>query len=271
MTQIEETPLLHWMIDPPDMGGLAWSEPTALVTQQVLGWLVLAAGLLSCWKPSLALLGALALLQTVLTIAMWRIGDGFALQADFLPVQLLTLFPFATQLVRIVAPLGLLLLLRKRSQASPPGEDLSSLMWLFRWALAIVFVAHGIEALQHNPPFLDLLINTSSQLFGARLSETTARHCLTAIGGLDLAVALACLTTRSPTVACWMAFWGISTAASRIVANGWHPSWHETLTRIPHFGVALAVACWWYLLKSSRSPTELPPDTSRDPRRETPH
>ena len=38
----QETPLLHWMIDPRDVGGLDWQESTALAIQQVVGWAALA-------------------------------------------------------------------------------------------------------------------------------------------------------------------------------------------------------------------------------------
>lgn len=263
LTQIEETPLLHWMLDPTDIGGLAWSELTALDVQQVVGWFVLLAAGLVLWRPHAVVLVPLIVLQLLITVAMWRIADGYPLQAVWAPPPLLTLFPFATQIGRIAVPLGLLLIYRS-SPEDPLGHKRAALtMQLLRWALAIVFFAHGIEAWQQSPRFLDLMINSTQRIFSLSMTESTARQCLTAIGGLDIAIAIACLGVRSLTVMWWMTLWGLATAASRLVANGWQMSWHETLSRIPHFSLPLAVVLWWHLLKYHR--TADPKDEHQNP------
>ncbi len=244
LTQIEETPLLHWMLDPTDIGGLAWSESTALVVQQVVGWLVLLAAGVVLWWPHVAVLGPLVVLQALITVAMWRIVDGYALQATSISPKLLMFFPFATQLGRVAAPLGLLLLSRVQDERRAVLP-----MQLLRWSIAVVFLAHGVEAWQQNPRFLDLLINSTQRLFGLSLSQAAAEQWLAAIGTLDIVLAVACVSVRSLTVLGWMAFWGAVTALSRLVANGWETSWHEALTRISHFGIPLAVVLWWHLLK----------------------
>ncbi len=244
LTQLEETPLLHWMLDPTDIGGLAWSESTALVVQQVVGWLTLLAAGLVLWRPHVAVLGPLVVLQTLITVAMWRIADGYSLQASWISPPLLMLFPFATQLGRIAAPLGLLLLSHARDERR---KALS--MQILRWSIAVVFLAHGLEAWQQNPRFLDLLINSTQRIFGLSLSQQAAEQCLASIGAVDIVLAIACVSSRSPAVLWWMAFWGATTTLSRLVANGWEVSWHESLTRISHFGIPLAVVLWWHLLK----------------------
>jgi len=253
LTQIEETPLLHWLLDPTDIGGLAWSEATALLVQQIVGWLVLLAAFLVLWRPHAAVLGPLVLLQVLITVAMWRIAEGYSLQASWAQPQVLTLFPFATQLARIAASLGLLLLCFAAVER-PLGERRVALtMQMLRWASAAVFLAHGIEAGQLNPKFVDLLIDSTQRLFGYSLSQSTAERWLVVIGGLDIVIAIACVSVRSLTVMWWMAFWGGAAAASRIVAFGWDKSWHETFTRSPHFGVPLAVVLWWHLLKCQQT------------------
>ena len=249
MTQVEETPLLHWLLDPKDIGGLAWSEATALAVQQVVGWLVLLAGGLTLWRPYAVVLGPLVILHTLITVAMWRIAEGYPLQITWIAPQMLALFPFATQIARICAPLGLLLLRRERGELSEDERRIDWAMQLLRWTIAVAFIAHGIEAVQLNPVFLDLLINSSQRLVGVSLSQATAETYLSIIGVIDIIVAFACVSFRWRSVLWWMALWGAATAVSRVIANGWDSSWHETLTRISHFGVPLAVALWWHLLK----------------------
>jgi len=251
-TQIQETPLLHWLINPHDIGGLGWDESTALTTQQIVGWLVLLAGGVVLWRPRPVVLGALALLQTLIAVAMWRLAEGYALQTQWIPPQLLTLFPLATQMARMVAPLGLMLLVRPGDQKS----RLASAVTLLRWTIAIVFLTHGIEAWQQNPKFLDLLIGASQRLLGLSLPQSLAEQILTVIGGVDVLLAIACVSIRSSSVLWWMVIWGAITAFSRIAAHGWPFAWHETFTRITHIGLPLAVVLGWHLLKyESRAAT----------------
>lgn len=249
LTQVQETPLLHWLINPTDIGGLAWNESTAFATQQVIGWLVLLVSVLVLWRPHAALLLPLVLLQTLVTVAMWRIADGYSLQVAWVPAQLLTLFPFVTQLARMAAPLGLMLLCNTSPSRPSDQRRIAHTMQMLRWVTAIVFLAHGIEAWQHNPKFVDLLISSTHNVFGIYLTESMAEAALTTIGALDLLLVVACVSRRWLAVMGWMAFWGALTAFSRVLAQGWETSWHEAFTRVPHLGVPLAVALWWHLLK----------------------
>ncbi len=249
MTQIEETPLLHWMLDPTDIGGLAWTESTALAVQQVVGWWVLFAAGWVLWRPRVVVLAPLVLLQVLIAVAMWQINDGYTLLVSWIPHSVLTLFPFATQLARIAAPLGLLLLISKDVNQSYSERRTAIAMQILRWSIAVVFLAHGLEAWLQNPLFLDLLISANQRLFGQSLSQKTAEQCLAAIGGVDILLAVACVAVRSQAIMWWMAFWGAVTSLSRLVAYGWVFSWHETFTRSSHLGIPLAVVLWWHLLK----------------------
>ena len=260
-TQVEETPLLHWLLGPSDIGGLAWKESTSLVVQQVVGWFVLVAGAIVLWRPVAAILVALTLIQIAITVAMWQIADGYSLQLDWVPARYLTLFPFATQLLRIAAPLGLLLLSQNTGNKTDFLQRSARTMLFLRWATAIVFVAHGIEAIQLNPKFVDLIIGTTQSTLGISLAQTTAEHCLAVIGVIDVLVAVACVSVRWTPLMCWLTFWGGITALSRILANGWDLSWHESLTRTPHFGVPLAVVLWLQLIKSEQAAVEAVKDS----------
>lgn len=260
-TQIEETPLLSWMINPSDIGGLGWSEATAISIQQTLGWSLLAAAVVLVWTTHTVVLALASAVQVLLAVAMWRLAEGFNLQADWLPPSVLTLFPFATQLLRMAAPFALLLLIRDCSSSQVAPSRTVRVMELLRWATAIVFFVHGIEALQRNPKFIDLMIVSTEQTLGWNLSESTAAMILTTIGTIDVLAAVACVSFRSLPIMGWVAFWGGLTAMSRVVAHGWDVAWHQAFTRVPHFGVPLAVALWWYLLRSdafvnSQAPVE---------------
>jgi hypothetical protein len=253
LTRIEETPLLHWMLAPSDIGGLAWPEATALLVQQVAGWFVLLAGALLLWRPHAVVLVPLVMLQLLIAVAMWQIAEGYPLQAEWVSPHLLTLFPFVTQLGRIAAPLGLLLVCQRESGDVAGERRIDRTIQMLRFSAAVVFLAHGIEAWQLNPKFVDLIITSAQRVLGISVTESAAQGCLATIGGIDMVIAIACVGVRSRTVMVWMAFWGLATAMSRLLANGWQASWHETFVRAPHFGIPLAVALWWLLLECRES------------------
>ena len=255
-TQIGETPLLSLMINPPDVGGWGWNEATGLAIQMAIGWLALAAGGLVLWRPSLVVTLPLFLLQVMLAVAMWRTDYGFIPEAAWLPPQLGALFPFTSQLGRIASPLGLQLLLwctpDWRSQTSKLNRAAN---WM-RWAAAITFFVHGIEAWQLHPPFIDLVISSAMNFFGAGLPQAGVERLLLIIGLVDMVIAVICVMTRIRGVLWWMAFWGGVTAFSRITAFGFEPMWHQTLLRTPHIGLPVAVVLTWILLGWMAQPTD---------------
>jgi len=256
LTQIEETPLLALLWGHADVGGLGWDESAALAAGHAIGWLTLAAGLCVLVRPTALLLVPLALLQLLFAVAMWRTGGGFALQIDWLPLPIAALFPLATQSARIAAPLGLMLLDPWLVERPLSPRRVSAGIGLLRWAAALTFVAHGIEAWQHYPVHVDLLIDSLNQTLGIRLSQAAAEHALTAFGMVDVLVALACVGTRLRWVLWWMVLWGAITAASRTLAYGWEIAWHETATRVSHLGAPLAVVLYWHLVSWSSDTAE---------------
>ncbi len=252
LIQIGESPLLSWLIDPRDIGGLAWSEATGLAVQQTVGWLVIAAGGVVLLRPYAAVLVPLSLFQLLIAVATWRTNSGFTLHAEWLSPSWAALFPFATQSARIVAPMALLLLVPWRVER--PKKPRITLrvrlaMSLLLAGAGITFFAHGIESLQRNPVFLDLLISTGNRLFGVSLSQASAEALLFVVGIIDLIVAVACLSNRMRGVLWWMAFWGAITTLSRITAIDWQVSWFAAATRAPHIGVPLAAVLHWHWLR----------------------
>ncbi|HCK40987.1 MAG TPA: hypothetical protein DHW22_05085 [Planctomycetaceae bacterium] len=255
LSQSGETPLLHWIINPADIGGLHWNEANALILQQTLGWLALLSGVCVLFRPCAAVLGPLVLLQLVLAIAMWQNADGFPLSADLLPAEWVTLFPFLTQSARIAAPLGLLLLDPWRTPRPLSEKRTFCAMTLLRWAIAITFLAHGIESWQLNPHFIDLLIGASSNILGVNLPQTNAEHILSLIGAVDILLAILCVTTKSRWVLGWMALWGALTAISRIFVWG-ISFWHMGLVRVPHMTLPLIVFLYLHLLQCRQEKSE---------------
>jgi hypothetical protein len=244
----EETPFLQWLLDPTDIGGLGWNESTALVAQRIVGWFVLAAGVSVLVRPTAAVLAPLTLLHLLVAVAMWRTDDGFSLESSWLSPSVSALFPFATQMARIAAPLGLLLLDPWRCERPLSERRVAVTIGVLRWVIAITFVAHGLEAWLHYPEFVDYWIGTTRKLFGTRMSESTADTLLSFIGCLDFLAAAACVTTRWRAVGWWMVFWGAATAFSRITSYGLNVGWHATAIRAPHVGVPLAVVLYWHLV-----------------------
>jgi len=248
LTQIGETPLLSWLIGPADVGGLAWSEAAGLATQSAIGWVVLVAGIVVLLRPMAAVTLPLFFFQLCIATAMWQTDYGFVPEASWLPTQLGELFPYSSQLTRIASPLGLQLLWWCGDDWSANSQRVDRVANLMRWAVAITFAAHGIEAWLHYPAFIDLVIGTAWNLFGAGLPQAGVERLLTIIGVLDVVIAVICVTTRVRGVLWWMAIWGGVTAFSRITAYGFDASWHMTLVRMPHVGVPVAVVLIWVLV-----------------------
>ena len=267
-TRWEETPFLHWLLDPTDIGGLNWSEATALAVQQTVGWLTLLAGLCTLVRPCAAVLGPVALVQLLIAVAMWRIDDGFSLESEWLTPETTALFPLATHMARFAAPMGLLLLDPWRVERPLSGRRMVLAIGGLRWAVAITFFAHGIEAWQLNPEFVDYWIGTSERIFGTRMSQPTAEWLLTFTGVADILAAIACVSTRWRAVWWWMAFWGGVTALSRIASYGLDIGWSAALIRAPHVGVPIAVVLYWHLIGWTRAESAAQPSIATNTNKE---
>lgn len=118
------------------------------------------------------------------------------------------------QAVRFAAPLALAFLCAYRERLWTAGD------WILRLGVAVTFATHGWEALQHHPPFIDLLLGSVDRL-GLHetldMSEARATSLLTVIGWMDLALALFVLVARARVIVLWMTVWGLATAASRYI------------------------------------------------------
>ncbi len=146
-----------------------------------------------------------------------------------------------THSARYAAPLVLALWLvaaRRQPEAATRWQSIGA--WLLRFALAAVFVSHGLEALQGHPGFVDLILSSALNLGGWRLTEGTATAALEWIGVADFAAAGALILRPHPAVLAWAAFWAALTACSRLTANGWG-AYPDVLLRAAYFLGPLAL------------------------------
>ena len=204
--------------------GRGTSEAFAANVERVAAGLLVISALSLLRKPSLLACSVISLWMLALAVTTWlQGGESFAALAP------------ASHAVRFVAPLSLYALHRGRPELG--------FGWL-RAAIAITFLAHGYEALQHHPQFIDLLIPGLRRHLGWEVSEAQARTLLTFIGVTDWAVALALLLRRWKWVAIYMAAWGAITLTSRTLAWGWE-RWPEAGVRWLNFSAPLALALYW--------------------------
>lgn len=176
-----------------------------------------------------------------LTIAVWC----FAMATThFIRGGLYSELSWGEYAVRYTAPLALVLI-----RLGKPNFA----VYLLRIAAAAVFLVHGYKAWQGYGPFTDLILLTDAKLFQFEWEQPFVEGLLVVIGIVDIVAAVLLIGTRWRSVAIYMAFWGIITAASRITALGF-PAWPETLIRAANGGVPLVLAL--LLLKRREPPVK---------------
>lgn len=252
--KVQESPLMSMLWGQPDMGGFALSESTALIIQQIFGGLLALAGFVCLVRPHRIASWFVIVSQLFVTITMSHMLDGFLPSPAWVPPSIAAFFPFATQAGRIVAPIGLLLLWPKRDpeqeRKDEPAEfdnkqlDLKLGIAVLRIGIALTFISHGIEAVQHAPKFIDMLIVSFDRILEIDLPQSTAEMMLTAIGWIDIAVGVLVVAGRFRSVVLYMAFWGLITAFARVTTFGVERGWIPMAIRFAHFGVPLAI---WFL------------------------
>lgn len=224
------------------LGGVAlmeWGIPhdPIFLTERIVALVLLALALSLFIYPS-----ALATVLISVTIiaecwASYRFGGEY-----FSEYTMLTHAP------RYLLPIGLLCLTVYRRASVSVHRSLAAAVWVLRIALVTVFTIHGIEALLHNPRFIDLIIGSMYRVFGAGVSESSAKVALTIIGVVDVLAALTLLVRPGRRLLYWMCFWGFITAFSRPLAMGF-ASYPDVLLRASHF---LAPIALWLLIRYAR-------------------
>ncbi len=224
-------------------------ESTSLLVARGGAVVVLAASIALCLKR-LPTLGYL-------------IGGWFALSAAAemqLGGEPFFRLALAAHAIRFLAPVALVWL--PDPEATAPSD--LALTWtrrLLRAGVALTFLAHGWEALQLHPRFLDYLLLASRRLLGWPLAQSAASYILIVIGAIDVVLGIAVLAgLRSRAVFGYMAFWGAITALARTVHGGpW--AYPSTLVRAANAGGPLALLMMTLYLDADRD------DDTREPGR----
>ena len=205
------------------------SESTALFLTRGGALIVLASSLGLCLRRSRPLGFFISAWFALSAVAEMVLGG-----APFLRIVL------AADAIRILVPAALVLL--------PDPDEFATDARLADWSrrllalgAGVTFIAHGWEALQHNPQFVDYLLLTSRSWLDAPLAESTALFMLTVIGVVDMLLGLLVLAGhRSRVVLGYMAAWGLITALARTVYGGiW--AYPSTLVRTANGGGPLAL------------------------------
>ncbi len=253
------SPLFSLLWHDPSLGGLGLSEGFSQGVERAFAVALVVAALLVAGRPAGWSAGLAAGLLATLVLAMWWTVEGYQPSPDWLPRWAAAPFPCLTHAARVACPLGLALLLAGHSRRA---------QLVLRWAIAVTFAAHGLEALQHNFEFVNMLILAAQRLLGWRMPQSVAEASLTVIGVLDVVLALACLTGRLRSVLWYMTVWGLVTAAARIVVLPWDQGLAAFATRLPHATIPLYLALEW---SRGRNTTALPPSPPAPPPRPPSH
>lgn len=211
---------------------LEWgfSHPQVAMAERWAAWALLALAALSCLRPWLVFLAPIA--AAIFLDAWARQFNGGAPFAEW---------TIGAHALRILAPLALAALCFPWPRSDADGDlRRRAAMWLLRVGLAVVFITHGLEALRQHPRFIDYLIGTADRWTPLELSETAAVNLLRVIGVVDVVVGVAVIIRPWPVVLCWMAFWGLITALSRVTSLG-PEQYFEVLLRASHVLAPVAV------------------------------
>ncbi len=265
-TQFGNLLFMEWLINVED------PYLAAVFVEKITVSLYLAAGLVILFKPLwplLLLMSGYAFLEAC--AAVFNAGFRFSE------------WSLAAQSLRFGLPLVLLILVAGPRMAALREWRVPLAAGLLRILVALVFFTHGYLALLENPRFIDLIIGTSGNIFGSRLSEASAVVLLKWIAIIDFCVALAVLIYPTPLLVprtfwaapcrvcpirrvilpalmIWLAGWGLVTALSRMTTLGIPAGlgqYPELLIRASHVLGPLAL---WALFTAS-----LQPGTCRSP------
>jgi len=217
-------------------GEANWSTSSAAMFDQYSAYALIVAGLLTLLRPCWPVLLPVTVWLAAIPAAAWHMGQGYLPAME--PLE---------HGARYLAPLALLLIEFWPPDAFPSIRRTTLAMWLLRLGAAATFTGHGIVALAHNPQFFDLIHSATNRFLGWEFSSETTPLVLSAIGIVDVAVAINLLAGKQPPVALYAAFWGFVTAASRVIHFGWEDGYYEMLLRAANGGAPLVLFLYWAL------------------------
>lgn len=201
---------------------MSFEQKNSKFIENIIAWLFLIFGIVTFFKPYKVLL---------ILISFATLGLAFVIKSQ--AGSPYTEWSIPAHFIRIVLPLGTLLLNNKRNQ-------LKITYWILLIGLAITFFTHGMEAWTLHPRFIDYLLISSENTLGIRLKQSTAELILKIIGSIDILAVLISLFFPRNAIFYWMAAWGFITAFARVTELGW-ALYPEVLIRASHFIVPLSL------------------------------
>jgi hypothetical protein len=154
---------------------------------------------------------------------------------------------------QIIAPVALVW-----SNRLDPGGARKALEALLRAAVGVTFLAHGWEALQWHPRFIDYVVTASELFTGDAVSDATATSVVTVIGLQDLVLAALVLAgIRWRFLLIWMALWATLAAGARVVFGGW-ARYPAVFVRAANGGLPLTLLWVHFRVDMSRTNALIP-------------
>lgn len=113
-------------------------------------------------------------------------------------------------------------------------SSLPSVRLYLRFALALTFATHGLEALFQVPAFLAAVSAANRSFLPFPDTEIFASNALIIIGLIDLVLAFLAIFKPSRGVMLYMAFWGFLSAFGRILISPYQ-GWFDACLRASHY------------------------------------
>ncbi|MEW4487804.1 hypothetical protein AB1L42_06955 [Thalassoglobus sp. JC818] len=226
-----------------------WDVDRIQQVNDVTAYVLIVSGLLILVRPIWLVLLPLAGWQTGMAVAAVVTGTG-AVSA---------LEP-AIQAVRYILPTALLLVDFWPPKVKPGLAVCLSSIGLLRFAIAATFIGQGLLALyefQRGGNLVDLISLTAQNFFGRELASEQAQNLLAIVGAVDVAIAVALLSSRNRLVALFAVLWGLATAFSHTVAFG-IDGYPATLVRAADVGAVLTVLIFWIVAVEEQAARILP-------------
>jgi hypothetical protein len=229
-------------------GGLGDTSPVPVQFDRVAGVVLLAAGLLTLVRPA-----AIAVLAIVAWFGAQIISTA---TGDAATVG----FSVSEQLVRVGAPFALALI-----DWWPPKLAFSLGRFLFalgmlRLTLCLSLAGQGLRTLlsiPDRPALCDIVSKAVEKCFGEPWSEVRTEMAVSVLGGIDLAVAISMMATRSRAVAIGGAAWIAFRTSLWTIALG-PDGYAETLIRAGLVGAPVVLAAFSILAVREPKPEILP-------------
>lgn len=108
-------------------------------------------------------------------------------------------------------------------------------------AIGMTFIAHGLEALNLAPKFIDFLVIGWHSFFSLSLSQGQAEFLLRGIGVIDVLLGIWVVFKPQLGILIYMGIWGFATAYMRIVFSAWLGV-PDFLIRTAHWALPIIIA-----------------------------